>query len=149
MDFDGVLTDNYVYTSSDGSESVACSKLDSQGLALIRKLPVFTCVISSETNNVVSLRCQKLQLPSFTAVNDKGHLIKKIAAEHSFSLDQTIYLGNDVNDMPALDLVGFPVCVADSHQSLLSKSYYQTNCPGGRGAVREVCDIILRVFQGN
>ena len=47
MDFDGVLTDNFVSTSSDGTESVICSKLDSQGLALIRNLPVFTCVISS------------------------------------------------------------------------------------------------------
>ena len=147
MDFDGVLTDNYVYTSSDGTETVRCSKADSLGLSLIRSLPIYICVISSETNRVVEQRCSKLQVPFYSGVTDKGSLILEITSELGIPLENTIYIGNDVNDFPALDVVGCPICVADSHYLLFSKNYNRTKSLGGHGAVREVCDAIIQCYS--
>ncbi len=146
-DFDGVFTDNCVYTDEVGRESVRCNKYDSIGTAQLAKTDIELVVVSSEKNISVQKRCEKLNLLYFTGVDDKGVLIANILAERSFNADQALYLGNDLNDIPALDFVGFKVAVRDSHPSFIAACDFITEKKGGEGCIREICDILIERKQ--
>ena len=143
MDFDGVLTDNYVFTSSTGEEFVKSSKLDSFGLSLIKKTELFIAVISSEHSAVVNYRCKKLSIPCYNKVNDKINTAKLLADQNNFLLENTIFIGNDLNDLPLLQTVGHPIIVSDAHPQLFNYSFNVTTAMGGKGALREIVDYIL------
>jgi len=142
FDFDGVFTDNMVIVSEDGRESVRCTRADGIGLTRLRAAGVLTVVISTEKNPVVSARCRKLQLPCIQGTDDKVASLADWLKPHGITLQETSFLGNDVNDEPVLRAVGFPAVVADAHPDVLSLARYRTVTPGGYGAVREFCDLI-------
>ena len=144
FDFDGVMTDNRVITFSDGREAVICSRSDGYGIALLKKEGFKMLVVSSETNSVVSERCKKLGINCQQAVIDKGKFLEQEAFTKGFTLDNIIFVGNDLNDLPAMELVGFSVCVADSHPEILKTADLVLKSKGGDGAVREFADLILR-----
>ena len=145
FDFDGVFTDNAVYVSSDGMESVRCWRGDGIGLKALRRLGVDTMVISSETNPVVATRCEKLQIRCIQGVQDKRAILDEALAERDLALPQAAFMGNDVNDLPCLMAVGLPIVVQDAHEDVLSLAAYRTRARGGYGAVREVCDLFASV----
>ena len=147
FDFDGVFTDNTVYVNQDGSESVRCWRSDGIGLARLRSLGVKIFIISSEVNPILSARALKLDLPYKQGVECKATAIIAICKELKINPQQTMFVGNDVNDIPAFKSVGFPVGVADSHPEIESFINYRTNNPGGYGAVREICDLICYTKQ--
>lgn len=141
FDFDGVFTDNLVYVFEDGSEAVRCSRGDGIGLQKLKRLGVETVIISTESNPVVSARAQKLKIRCFQNCEDKRKTLEKLAAELGISLDEIAFVGNDINDLPCLNLVGLPIVVNDAHPDVVSIARYQTRNLGGYGAVREVCDL--------
>lgn len=142
FDFDGVFTDNRVFVSEDGKESVACWRSDGLGLSVLENLGILMRVISTEVNPVVSRRCEKLEITCVQACNDKRKALQEIMGAAGIAKDETIYVGNDTNDSGCLEDVGVPVVVADAHPDVLDLARYVTiNC-GGKGAVREVCDLI-------
>ena len=143
FDFDGVFTDNFVYVSQEGVESVRCWRSDGLGLSRLRKMGIQAFIISTEANPVVTIRSQKLRLPCKQNVADKAAAILETCRELGIPPTQTMFVGNDINDIPAFKVVGFPVAVADAYEEVLSHVLYQTQRPGGFGAVREVCDLIL------
>lgn len=145
FDFDGVFTDNYVSINEFGHESVCCFRGDGIGLNRIAKLGIKTFIVSTEPNPIVSQRAQKLQVPCLQGIEDKALAIRTIASNLKLSLDRTIYLANDINDIPALQIVGCPVGVADSHPDIYPHIIYITKTSGGHGAVRELCDHLLRL----
>ena len=142
LDFDGVLTDNMVYISRTGKEEVACNRSDGLGLAILKEIGIKVIVLSSEKNPVVSQRCKKLGLKSFQGLNNKADMLKKIILEGHIPAQNIAYVGNDVNDLACMRMVGFSVAVANAHSEVLRIADYVLSKPGGRGAVREICDLI-------
>jgi YrbI family 3-deoxy-D-manno-octulosonate 8-phosphate phosphatase len=143
LDFDGVLTDNRVWVNQDGQEMVAANRSDSIGLNLLRQAGVEIWVLSTETNPVVGARCAKLNLPVYQSIADKGAALRSLLAERQVDPAQVVYLGNDVNDLPCFPLVGCAVVVGDAHPDVRHQADMALSLPGGRGAVRELCDLIL------
>ncbi len=143
FDFDGVFTDNRVYTAQDGSESVACDRGDGLGIDMMRRHGVPMMILSTETNKVVSARGNKLRLPVEQSCGDKAAWLAAYLAEQGIDPATVVYLGNDVNDLAAMDLSGFSVAPADAHPQVLAAVDLVLTRDGGRGAVRELCELIL------
>ena len=143
LDFDGVLTDNTVTVTSDGVESVTCWRGDGIGTAALQAAGIPVVVLSKERNPVVAVRCRKLDLPCHQGVDDKLPRLVEILAELGVEAAAAAYVGNDTNDLECLGHVGLPIVVADAHPDTIDAAAYVTQAPGGRGAVREVCDHIL------
>lgn len=145
MDFDGVVTDNRVLTDQDGKEAVMSNRSDSMGLDLLQKSGVLAFVISKETNPVVAARCKKLGIGCKQGIDDKATAFKELLAERGVAAEQVVFVGNDTNDLPCFPLAGCAVAVADSHPSVLREADQQLSLPGGYGAVRELCDLIMTI----
>jgi YrbI family 3-deoxy-D-manno-octulosonate 8-phosphate phosphatase len=143
MDFDGVLTDNRVWVNQDGVESVAANRSDSYGLGLLRVAGIESLVISKEINPVVAARCNKMKVPYLQGIDDKETALQKHLAENGMDAANVVFVGNDVNDLPAFRVVGWSVAVADALPEVLREADYILSSPGGHGAVRELCDLIL------
>jgi N-acylneuraminate cytidylyltransferase len=144
LDFDGVLTDNRVWVNQDGTEAVAAYRSDSYGLSLLRKAGVESIVISKETNPVVAARCKKMKVPYLQSIDDKEKALNDLLAEKGIDSSQVIFVGNDVNDLPGFRVAGWSVAVADALPEVIREADYVLSKPGGRGAVRELCDLILK-----
>jgi 3-deoxy-D-manno-octulosonate 8-phosphate phosphatase (KDO 8-P phosphatase) len=143
LDFDGVLTDNRVIVHQDGTESVVCSRSDGWGIARLREAGVKVAVVSTETNPVVTARCTKLKIDVAQLVVDKAAAVTHAMSVYGVSREQTAFAGNDVNDIPAMLMVGVPIAVTDSHHECVAAAEYLTEARGGYGAVREIADAIL------
>lgn len=144
FDFDGVMTDNRVMVSQEGVESVACSREDGMGLAMLRGRGAPLLVLSSETNPVVAARCGKLKLPAIGSVGEKWPVLRDWLRRHRARPENTIYIGNDVNDLECLLRVGCGVAVADAAPEARRAANLVLTKPGGHGAVRELCELILQ-----
>ena len=147
FDFDGVFTDNHVYVSQDGTEMVRCWRGDGLGLRALERLGIAIAMISTETNPVVGVRAKKLAIECIQGCDDKLAALLALAARHGIRAEQVAFVGNDINDRTCLEAVGFPVVVADAHPDVLGLARYVTEAPGGKGAVREVCDLFVRVRE--
>lgn len=120
FDFDGVFTDNRVIVDQDGHEAVVCDRGDGMGLARLRQLGIPILVLSTEENPVVQARCAKLKVPCLQGVHHKLRALQVWLREHNVDITQTIYVGNDINDLECLQAVGCGVVVADAHPQSLS-----------------------------
>jgi YrbI family 3-deoxy-D-manno-octulosonate 8-phosphate phosphatase len=149
FDFDGVFTDNTVYVSQEGIESVRCWRSDGLGLSRLRTTGVEMFIISTEANPVVTARAGKLKLPCMQNVSDKAAAILETCREVGVSPQRTMFVGNDINDIPAFKCVGLPVAVADAYPEVVPHVLLCTEKPGGFGAVREVCDLIYFAKTGS
>ena len=146
FDFDGVFTDNMVYVSEDGSETVRCFRGDGFGLRQLERLGIHCAIISTEENPVVTARSRKLRLRCAQNVADKRTALQALLDELGLVSDQAAFVGNDVNDLPCLTLVGLPIVVQDAHPDVVPFALYQTRTPGGQGAVREIADLFASVL---
>jgi N-acylneuraminate cytidylyltransferase len=143
-DFDGVHTDDRVYLSQDGTESVQVSREDGMGVALARRAGLKLLILSTEVNPVVAARAAKLQVPVMHGQADKAQALKQWMADEDLDPNRVAYVGNDVNDLGCLALVGWPIATPDAHPSVLAAARLVLNRHGGDGAIREVCDLILQ-----
>lgn len=143
FDFDGVFTDNRVLTFQDGTEAVLCSRSDGMGIELLRGVGLPMVVISKERNPVTTARCAKLGLEVVQGVDDKVPAMTAWLAEHNLDPAHSIYVGNDVNDLPCMRLVGCAVAVADAHPAVLAEADVVLPEPGGNGAVRFLAEAII------
>ena len=145
LDFDGVVTDNRVWTDERGREMVAALRSDSLRLGDLRQAGVALVILSSETNPVVAARAKKMGAEAIhgVGIHDKGLVLRELLEARSIDSSQVVYVGNDVNDLPCFAIAGWAVAVADAYPEVLRAADYVTTNPGGSGAVREVCDLIL------
>lgn len=143
FDFDGVFTDNTVMVNQDGNEAVRCWRSDGLGLARLNSIGVRAFIISTEINPVVTARARKLNLLCKQGINDKAVVILDTCKELDIEASHTMFVGNDINDIPAFKVVGIPVAVADAYPEIFPHVLFRTNKPGGFGAVREICDMIF------
>lgn len=142
-DFDGVHTDDRAYVDADGRELVSVTRADGLGVARLRDAGVPVLILSTETNPVVGARARKLRVECLQGVTDKAVTLRRWMAEHDLDPARVAYVGNDVNDLPALALVGWPVAVADARPPVLDAARLVLDTRGGAGAVREITDLIL------
>lgn len=144
MDFDGVHTDDTVMTDQNGIESVSTSRGDGLGLSRLRATGRYKMLIlSKEQNPVVQARAKKLAIEAKNAVDDKVAALNTWLAQHDLTLDQVLFIGNDINDLPVMRCVGLSAAPNDSHASVLAEADWVVPFPGGRGALRAICDTLL------
>jgi len=144
-DFDGVITDNLVWTDQDGRETVAASRSDSMRVDELRELGIEMMILSSEVSSVVSARAKKMGVEAVHGVglSKKGEALRQLLAEKDLNPSHVVYLGNDLNDLPCFAIAGWAVAVADAYPEVIRAADFVLSRPGGRGAVRELCDLIL------
>lgn len=143
LDFDGVLTDNRVLVSEDGHESVWCSRADGMGIARLKEAGVEVIVISTETNRVVQVRCEKLGIPFVQGTYQKLKDLREFASGMELAAGEIAFVGNDVNDLECMNWVGMPIAVADAEPVVIEVALLKTERLGGYGAVREVAEWII------
>ncbi len=145
FDVDGVLTDGTLYFSAQGDEIKAFSSLDGHGIKMLQRAGVEVVIISGRSSRALELRAQNLGITELhMGVDDKRALLIALAAQRGIQPAQTGYMGDDVVDLPILRACGFSAAVADAHGEVLARVDYVASKGGGRGAVREVCDLIIR-----
>ncbi|MFI1257297.1 HAD hydrolase family protein [Streptomyces netropsis] len=143
LDFDGTQTDDRVLIDSDGRELVAVHRGDGLGVAALRRAGLALLILSTEVNPVVAARGRKLRVPVLHGIDRKDLALKQWCEEHAVAPERVLYVGNDVNDLPCFDLVGWPVAVADAHDVVRGAARAVTSAPGGSGAVREIASWLL------
>lgn len=148
FDFDGVFTDNAVYVSQSGEEMVRCWRGDGIGIQRLKKHGIDVVVISTESNDVVKVRCAKLGIQCITGSRRKLSTLQQVAGEKRVQMSDIAFVGNDINDMECLKAVGMPIVVHDAHPDVKSTlpsmgKVLVTSAAGGYGAVREVCDYLV------
>jgi 3-deoxy-D-manno-octulosonate 8-phosphate phosphatase (KDO 8-P phosphatase) len=139
-DFDGVMTDNKLYIDQDGKEMVQVSRADGMGVSEIRKLGIEQMIISTEKNPVVAVRAKKLGLNCLQGVKDKRQVLSQYCVEQRIPIETVAFVGNDINDMEAMRMVGMTFCPADAHPDIKNFSTHVLKTPGGEGVVRELLD---------
>jgi YrbI family 3-deoxy-D-manno-octulosonate 8-phosphate phosphatase len=143
FDFDGVMTDNGVWVDEEGREMARCDRGDGWGLGRLAAAGVRLMIMSTEKRSIAAARAAKLGITCHHAIADKGAFLRQVLADERIDAAHVAYVGNDVNDLPAMTQVGFPVAVADSHADVLRVAKLILTRPGGRGAVREFCDLAM------
>ncbi len=130
---------------------MTCSRKDGQGISLLKKAGVHVFVITSETNDVVNIRCQKLGIPCRKGVRtaeEKLIALQEIAKGRDVKQDEVAVMGDDVNDLLMLEWAGVAFTVADCHEAVRKNADYITSRNGGDHAVREAIDLILLAREG-
>ena len=144
LDFDGVLTNNKVIVDENGIESVICNRSDSLGIGLLKKKDIDVIVISKEANKVVKARCNKLKISCVQGIDDKISILKKEINKRGLQPEEVCFIGNDVNDVECIEYVGLGVAVNDAFSEVKKAAKIVTEKNGGKGAVREIIDNILK-----
>lgn len=142
FDFDGVFTDNRVWTNEHGEESVACWRGDAHGLRRLEEVGVEHLIISTEVNLAVGARAKKIRAACIQGVEDKPPVLREEVERRGFTLEETAFLGNDVNDARCLEIVGLPVVPADAWPEVVPLAQLVLTRRGGYGCVRELCDAV-------
>jgi YrbI family 3-deoxy-D-manno-octulosonate 8-phosphate phosphatase len=145
-DFDGVITDNRVWVDQDGTEFVAAYRSDSIGVQALRTIGVEVMILSSEPNRVVEARARKMgvQVVHGVGIHDKGRVMRDILEQKNLRAENVVYVGNDVNDLPCFEVAGWSVAVADAYPEVIRAADHVLSKPGGHGALRELCDLVLK-----
>jgi YrbI family 3-deoxy-D-manno-octulosonate 8-phosphate phosphatase len=140
FDFDGVFTDNRVWVNERGEETLAFSRSDGLGLRRLDDVGVEYLIVSMERNPIVGARAEKLRVDCVQGVDDKLAVLWERAERRGVTLQETAYVGNDINDADCLRTVGVPVVPADAWPEVKSLARWVLSRPGGSGCVREFCD---------
>ena len=145
MDCDGVLTDGRLWLTSDGDEQTAFHARDGQGISLLHRAGLRTGIITGRTSSAVDRRAQDLKMSYVRQyAKDKIKALDEILADAGVARDECAYIGDDVADIPVMRRVGFAVAVSDAVEETKQAAHYVTALKGGQGAVREVCDLVLK-----
>lgn len=144
-DFDGVLTDNRVWIDQEGKETIVASRSDSMKIKQLREIGIETMILSSEPNPVVLARAQKMGVEAIhgVGISDKGRAMREVLEKKNLKAEAVIYIGNDWNDLPCFEIAGWAVAVADAYPDVIRAADYVLSTPGGHGALRELCELIL------
>ena len=146
LDVDGVLTDGTFWWGPGGEEFKRFSFADVMGISLASKAGLRFALISGENSPLVDRFAAKMEIEDvYKGCRDKRAALEDFASKHGLTAEQVCFVGDDVNDIPALKYAGFPVAVGSANQRVFEHAAYRTERPGGDGAVREVLDLLLSV----
>jgi 3-deoxy-D-manno-octulosonate 8-phosphate phosphatase (KDO 8-P phosphatase) len=148
-DVDGVLTDAGMYYAESGDEWKKFNTRDGMGLKLLQAEGIITAIITMEQTQIVARRGRKLKIPEvFQGITNKAEVLALLSEKYGISYEEMTYIGDDVNDLSALRLVGFSATPADGIEEVQAIVHYVCQKKGGEGAVREICDKILWAKAG-
>lgn len=144
-DVDGVMSDGLIYMGNHGEELKAFNVRDGYGIRCLITSDIEVAIITGRNAQLVADRAKTLGITLlYQGQSDKLIAFEQILRDLSLTPEQVAYIGDDLIDWPVMAKVGLSVAVADAHPLLLPKAHYVTQIPGGRGAVRELCDLILQ-----
>ena len=143
-DVDGVLTDGGLYYSNSGEQAKKFNAWDGLGVVLLQRAGLVTAVVTLDDTHLVPMRAAKLGIMEVhQGVSDKLAVLKALSDKYGIGLEEIAYMGDDLNDMPALRAVGFSATPANGRAPVRDAVQYVCTARGGDGAVREVADLIL------
>lgn len=144
FDVDGVMTDGSLYFTPGGDEIKVFSSLDGHGLKMLRQAGIEVVIISGRSSRALALRAENLGIDElYMGVEDKRACLYDLLARRGLNPEDAGYMGDDVVDLPILQICGFSAAPADGHDLVKQHVHLVTRKGGGHGAVREVCDFIL------
>jgi 3-deoxy-D-manno-octulosonate 8-phosphate phosphatase (KDO 8-P phosphatase) len=144
LDVDGVLTDGRLYFSANGEELKVFHVRDGYGLVAVQAAGVTVAIISGRDSAAVRRRASELGIRHvYQGVTDKAAALEKLIGQLGLREFEVACAGDDAPDLPMLNKAALPIAVADAHPSVRSASIWSTQHPGGLGAVREICDLLI------
>ena len=144
-DVDGVLTDGGMYYGENGSEMKKFSTRDGMGISLLHKAEIHVVIITSEKTVIVENRAKKLKIQYlYQGITNKLDVMNELRKKLRLGWDEIAYIGDDINDLPLLSIVGFSAVPLDGMDINKETAMYISHCKGGEGCVRDVCDKILK-----
>ena len=144
FDVDGVLTDGSLFVGDDGQEYKAFNSRDGHGIKMLKKYGVEVAIITGRTSQLVEHRMANLGVEHvYLGKLDKLPAYEELAAKLGIAPAETAYVGDDVVDLPVMRRVGLAIAVQDAHPLVRTHSHWQTPSPGGRGAARDVCEMLM------
>ncbi|MDF7679259.1 3-deoxy-manno-octulosonate-8-phosphatase KdsC [Enterobacteriaceae bacterium ESL0689] len=144
LDVDGVLSDGLIYMGNQGEELKAFHVRDGYGLRCALTSGIEVAIITGRSGRLIEDRCQTLGIRHlYQGQSDKRQAFHDLLKTLALSPQEAAYIGDDLIDWPVMAETGLSVAVADAHPLLLPRADYVTHINGGRGAVREVCDLLL------
>lgn len=145
VDLDGVLTDGGIFIDGDGDELKRFDVRDGHGIRLLQRGGIRLGIISGRSAKAARHRARDLDVELFfQGVDDKLAVYEKIKRMTHLKDTEIAYIGDDMVDLPVLRKAGLAVAIGDGWQELKRHTHYTTRCPGGRGAVREVVELLLK-----
>tara|TARA_B100001250_G_scaffold84532_1_gene69878 strand:- start:19768 stop:20226 length:459 start_codon:yes stop_codon:yes gene_type:complete len=142
-DFDGVMTDNKVSINEKGLESVIVNRSDGLAVKLIDEMGVKQIIISTESNKVVEKRAQKLGIECKQNIENKASVVEELSKTLSITKDKIAFIGNDINDLEAMKIVGLSLCPSDASQEIIDLSMTILPSKGGSGVIRDFYDFLI------
>jgi 3-deoxy-D-manno-octulosonate 8-phosphate phosphatase (KDO 8-P phosphatase) len=145
LDVDGVLTDGRIVYGNDGEELKAFNIRDGLGIKLLQRAGVRVAIITGRRSTIVERRARELAIDTVVqGREDKLVALRELCAEQSLALDECAYMGDDLPDLAAISAAGLGLTVADAEPAVAAAASWQSVRAGGRGAVREACEALLR-----
>lgn len=149
LDVDGIMTDGRIYYDANGGEIKSFDVKDGHGLKLLQRAGIEVGIITGRNSSIVKRRADELGIAIlYQGAKDKIIPYEEILRERGFADDEVAYMGDDLVDLPILLRVGYSATVADAVAEVKERVHYVTSRRGGRGAVREVCEILLKHTDG-
>ncbi|MBX9811785.1 MAG: 3-deoxy-manno-octulosonate-8-phosphatase KdsC [Burkholderiales bacterium] len=145
FDVDGVLTDGSLYFTDSGEELKAFNVRDGHGMKMLQACGVRLAIITSRNSRCVELRARNLGIDLlYQGVADKLATFQELLAQLKLDVAAAAYMGDDVIDLPVMQRCGLALTVAEAPAAVKNHAHYVSQAPGGRGAVREVCELIMQ-----
>ena len=145
LDVDGVLTDGSIILDNKGNEIKSFHVRDGHGIKMLIRAGIHVALITGRSSKVVERRARELGITEvFQKCFDKRKAYEQLAEKYSLDDHEVAYVGDDIVDIPLLQKIGLPVVVADADDDVKASALMVTGNGGGRGAAREVCDLILK-----
>lgn len=145
LDVDGVLTDGRLFLSDSGEEYKAFSSRDGHGIKMLMATGVPVGIVTGRSSQVVKRRADELGIAILVqGCRDKRAGVLEILSQQKVPAHAASFMGDDIIDLPAMELVGLGVAVADAHPLVQARAQLVTKERGGRGAVREICELLMQ-----
>ena len=145
LDVDGVMTDGRIIMDNEGRETKNFNVRDGHGIKILQRYGIKVAILTGRQSKVVEYRAKDLEIDDiYQKVFNKKEIFQTILKKHKLSADAAAFMGDDIVDIPVLKSVGFSAAVADAIDVVKKSVDYVTKNKGGNGAVREVCEMILK-----
>jgi 3-deoxy-D-manno-octulosonate 8-phosphate phosphatase (KDO 8-P phosphatase) len=145
FDVDGVLTDGTLYFTDSGEEIKAFNSRDGHGMKMLKASGVELAIITARESRSVKLRAENLNITLlYQGEKNKLKVFESLVTKLKFDMSSCAYVGDDLIDLPVMTRCGLSICVPSSPILVKKHAHYVTNSEGGQGAVREVCEMIMR-----
>ena len=148
LDVDGVLTDGSIIYSDSGSETKVFNVRDGLGIRLLIKSGIKVGIVTGRKSDALLRRCENLGIDLiFDGITDKASALDTILDRTGTKSKEIAYMGDDIVDIPLMKRVGVSIAVADAHEIVIKTADLVTAAKGGAGAVREVCELVLKAHH--